>query len=97
MQTLPTQNEEWGFYGTLLSNRTTKTDSTTAKLYAKASRLIIAAGFTKEQTRSYLDSRLGRHMADAISKQSELAHVVNSWIAKGIVQRTVDEIAKEEA
>lgn len=60
---LPTQNEEWGFFGTSKSN------GYDAELtWNTASRFLIKEfGLTPEEARTVLDARFGRHLADDLS------------------------------
>ena len=60
---LPTANEEWGFWGTSTANGydAELTWATTSKFLAKHFEL------TAEETRTVLDSRFGRHLADDLS------------------------------
>jgi hypothetical protein len=58
-QTLATQNEDWGFWGTMNEHATTA--------WPIASTAIAAAtGCEPEQVRAFLDSRHGRHFADDV-------------------------------
>ena len=65
MKTLPTQNETYGFYGTM---GCIGQDSTEA--WATALPLIMAAtGCPDWAVRDFLDSRYGRHFADKVANQ----------------------------
>jgi hypothetical protein len=58
-QTLTTQNESWGFWGTMGEHA--------PSAWPLASRAIAGAtGCEPEQVRAFLDSRHGRHFADAV-------------------------------
>ncbi len=60
---LPTQNEEWGFWGTCKQS-----GYDTAEAWDAVSRFFIATfDLTPEQTRELLDARFGRHLADDLS------------------------------
>ena len=80
IKTLKTENEEWGFYGTLMSNGLAKDDAHCEELYADASAIIINSGFTPEQAREALDSTDGRHVADQIADERELEQKVGALI-----------------
>ena len=60
---LPTNNEEWGFWGTSVSNGydAALTWDTASRFFAKTFDL------TPEETRTLLDARFGRHLADDLS------------------------------
>jgi hypothetical protein len=60
---LPTNNEEWGFWGTSVSNGydAAMTWDTASRFFAKTFNL------TPEETRTLLDARFGRHLADDLS------------------------------
>lgn len=63
MKTLPTQNADWGFWGT--TKNIVETDKATQKAWDEAFTLICEiAKFTPLETVALLDSRWGRHMAD---------------------------------
>jgi len=57
---LKTENEGWGFYGTMGGNAETAWD------YAM-SKLINITGKSEESVREFLDSTMGRHFADAVN------------------------------
>ena len=58
---ITTQNETWGFYGTLLRNEV----GGAAALFDEAARELMARfGLTADEARDVLDGRIGRHMAD---------------------------------
>lgn len=57
---LPTENESWGFYGTM--------GGRAYEAWPIAMRIISEeTGHSQERTRDLLDSRLGRHFADAVN------------------------------
>ncbi len=58
-QTLPTHNEDWGFWGTMNEHATTAWPIASAAIAA-------ATGCEPEQVRAFLDSRFGRHFADDV-------------------------------
>lgn len=60
---LPTENKEWGFWGTAERN-----GYDTALAWNAASQFLIGAfDLTAEQARDVLDARFGRHLADDLS------------------------------
>lgn len=62
MKILETQNQEWGFWGTV--SEFVDSDKT-QKLWCKAAKIIQEkAEFTAMETRNLLDSRWGRHLTD---------------------------------
>jgi hypothetical protein len=65
---LPTQNEAWGFYGTI-SHHTQRPDLA----YGCASDAIAhTTGAEPEAVRAFLDSRYGRHFADQVADHLNL-------------------------
>ena len=63
-QILETQNEEWGFYGTI-NNHYSK--EKTDKKWGEAFKLLLdLSQKTPEEIRDYLDSRSGRKLADCV-------------------------------
>ena len=64
---LPTRNETWGFFGTMLM-----ADADPMQAWNAASAVIVSAtDASPEGVRDFLDSRHGRHFADDVA--SELA------------------------
>ena len=63
MKPLPTNNEEWGFWGTSNANGydAAMAWNTASHFFAKTFNL------TPEETRTLLDARFGRHLADDLS------------------------------
>ena len=60
--TLPTRNEDWGFFGTMAS-----LDADAPQAWTIASTLVAAAtGASPAGVRDFLDSRHGRHFADDV-------------------------------
>jgi|GEM_PF-3623188 len=70
---LPTENQEWGFYGTraLYHSKTVKKDWKIALTL-----LVKLSGKSPEAVREFLDSRMGRHLADACHGE-ELVQAIN--------------------
>ena len=60
---LPTNNEEWGFWGTSVSNgyNAAMTWDTASRFFAETFNL------SPEETRTLLDARFGRHLTDDLS------------------------------
>ena len=82
---LPTANEEWGFWGTSVQNgyNAELTWDVTSKFLAERFEL------TAEETRTVLDSRFGRHLADDLSFAKYGPHSAVSIIAH-LTNRTAD-------
>lgn len=60
---LPTNNQEWGLWGTSIHN-----DYHPQMTWEAVSRFLMAEfNLTAEQTRDVLDARFGRHLADELS------------------------------
>ncbi|MBP9904520.1 MAG: hypothetical protein KBF66_03110 [Rhodoferax sp.] len=58
-QTLATQNESWGFWGTM-------NEHASAAWPIASTAIATATGCEPEQIRAFLDSRYGRHFADEV-------------------------------
>ncbi len=67
MTILPTQNKEWGFWGTA-SNYTGK-DNMVEIWDATFKSIQDKAGFTPQETLGLMDSRWGRHTADEFAEE----------------------------
>lgn len=66
---LSSQNTEWGFWGTIRRHES-EPDADVARAWELASRAIAAAtGASPEGVRDFLDSRQGRHFADAVANR----------------------------
>jgi hypothetical protein len=87
IEILPSQNEDWGFWGTTLSNLEgegsnlilSDDDDITPQgarrvLWEKVSGLLIEHGMTPEQARVYMDDCQGRHLANNICSQAFCHH-----------------------
>lgn len=60
---LPTENPEWGFWGTSV-----RSGYDAPMAWDAASRVLAEAfSMTQEETRDLLDARFGRHLADELS------------------------------
>jgi hypothetical protein len=81
-QILPTQNEAWGFFGTMST-----VGENPAEAWNEAFRQITqATGNSPEGIRDFLDSRDGRHFADTVtggsfkgSLEARIASAVQDW------------------
>lgn len=63
-----TSNKAWGFYGTYKSCHETS-DRDTARAYAAAHGAVMTVlGMDAAETKEWLDSRNGRHLADQVAK-----------------------------
>lgn len=88
---LPTENEAYGFWGTMLSNYGAEPQ---ARLWTDVSRFLMDRHrLTAAQARKFMDSRMGRHLADDLSfapsreTPAVLAHLgASTWLAKAIRQ-----------
>lgn len=96
---LATRNEEWGFFGTM-----TQTGHNAPEAWAAASAAIAETigdheGHAAEGIRDFLDSRLGRHFADAVAAyvyagetfEAALQIAVAQWQGWKISRRTYRE------
>lgn len=85
-KTIETQNESWGFFGTLrMNSEYTITEEQAAKLFdATARKLMAEFGLTADFAREYLDSRDGRHLADAMMQSDYTLGMLPIWTYKSI-------------
>jgi hypothetical protein len=90
-----TQNTAWGFWGTWQRNFNA-TDRSTARAWAQAVDALVVAGFTAEQARRILDSRIGRHMADQVAKRGDVESTVQRLVAHRGWRSGLEEAAKSE-
>ena len=69
-KTLPTRNEDYGFFGTLITaGETDHAGATTA--FADAAEFLQATyRMSPEMARDFLDDKFGRHLADHIALRS---------------------------
>jgi rubrerythrin/fructose-specific component phosphotransferase system IIB-like protein len=72
---LPTENEDWGFFGTIAD----KVESTRAKAVWNAAFPLVVKKFemTPTRTRAFLDSTMGRHFADKVLEAAAKVAGVN--------------------
>lgn len=79
--TLPSRNEEWGFFGTTHQNF----PGTAAVAFADASRQLVAeTGASAEGARDFLDSRHGRHFAEMVNEHRWLGLEIGRAVEKAI-------------
>jgi hypothetical protein len=90
MTTLPTQNEDWGFYGTI-SHKTDPAPAWAAAFLA----LTKATGAAPEGVRDFLDSRHGRHFADTVTDGLAAGRTLAKAIDSAITQWTAWRIGAE--
>lgn len=92
---LPTQNTEWGFWGSI--ERLEHAAADIAEAWALASAAIAAkTGASPEGVRNFLDSRHGRHfaddVADSLARGEALAIAIDTaitrWVGWKIDRRT---------
>ena len=74
-QTLATQNESWGFWGTM-------NEHATAAWPIASTTIAAATGCEPEQVRAFLDSRHGRHFADDVQNGLFVGASINDAIDK---------------
>ena len=91
MTALPTQNEAWGFYGTIAhhSNRPDLAFGCASDAIAKAT------GCSDAAVRAFMDSQYGRHFADAVSNllpghnmPDAIDHTISHWMSLTINRMT---------
>jgi hypothetical protein len=83
MRTLKTNNESWGFYGTVITNRTAADEAEADQLFKAACNYLIKnGGFTPAKARDALDSTIGRHIADNLYDAADLAKSLQMAIDK---------------
>ncbi len=91
MTILPTNNEAWGFWGTIGSHA----DQSEAWTLATAA-IVKATGCAPEAIREFLDSRHGRHFADDVANglfaslglPAAIDAAVERWMSWAIGKRT---------
>ena len=74
-QTIATQNESWGFWGTM-------NEHATAAWPIASSAIAAATGCEPEQVRAFLDSRFGRHFADDVQNGLYVGDTIKDAIDK---------------
>jgi hypothetical protein len=83
---LATRNEAWGFFGTTLSN-TGCSDADARDIWDDVNcELIHEFGLTSEQARDFLDSRDGRHLADAMTHDGWISGPLPTWTRRSIIR-----------
>ena len=63
---LPSENRNWGFYGTVHDARRPRSEAAADREWQKMSRRCRKAGLSAKSCRDFLDSRVGRHLADQV-------------------------------
>lgn len=93
--TLPSQNEAWGFFGTIRHH------AEPAEAWRLASLHIAAeTGVSEEAVRAFLDSRYGRHFADDVTNAlfggldlpAAIDSAIERWMNWRINRRIEDEL-----
>jgi len=89
---ITTQNHAWGFYGTLMLNEGMNETEAAAAFDAFASEVLVGKyGMNEDEARDFLDSKIGRHLADAMCTRRgfSMAYVpgwlgdeIRRWYAK---------------
>jgi len=91
-QTLTTQNESWGFWGTM-------NEHATAAWPIASTAIAAATGCEPEQVRAFLDSRHGRHFADEVQNGlfvgANLQDAIDKATAKWMGWSTSRQTSKE--
>lgn len=91
---LKTQNETWGFWGTTLNNYSKK--QTQQRWNDAFETLLELSGAESEEIRLLLDSRCGRHFADACVDSNDVKQITKEcyfgWLAKELFE---DETSKK--
>lgn len=82
---LPSENQGHGFYGTVALERG---EAAAESEWKKMSRRCIGAGLSPASCRDFLDSRMGRHLADAVLARTVSAlelkrNFINRWKREG--------------
>lgn len=70
--TITTNNEGHGFHGTYLLNHDASPKQAATAFNQCAQDLVGFGSLTKDEARDFLDSRLGRHLCDALPKDFDL-------------------------
>lgn len=93
----PTQNEDYGFFGTWKRHREQQVDKlwpTELAFNSVAGWLIEDFGRSAEQAREWLDSRMGRHFADFLADEilsgGSFYHAIRSDMARKHMARPAD-------
>lgn len=84
MQVLKSENTEWGFYGTIRGGNRGDKDFEWERAfnYIKAE-TVDGIPLSPEETRGFLDSKAGRHLADSINELGSIEAVIARWPLKG--------------
>lgn len=83
---LETKNESWGFFGTTNVRYSYKQ---TQEKWDEAFKILVKlSGLSAEIVRRYLDSKAGRHLADACY-ESDITKVIKEWWNKNWIQKEI--------
>ena len=76
---LTSQNKEWGFWGAVVNNTGCNGETAQAIWDDVVFELIHDYGFTAPQAVQFLDSRTGRHIADAMTEGDTITRDLPAW------------------
>lgn len=79
-----TNNQEWGFFGTCRSNTGCSIEQAEDIWNDVGIDLIVNFGMTGEQARDFLDSKIGRHIADSMTVGNEIKGELPAWAGTSI-------------
>jgi hypothetical protein len=81
MTTLTTQNETWGFFGTMASaEKNAQAEWTKAFAFIKSLKAMVhGKAVSDEEIRGFLDAKAGRHLADAVVNMGSIEKVHAKW------------------
>jgi len=83
---LNTKNEGWGFYGT---TKMEYPEDQTDKRWEEAFNILLKlSNLAPEVIRRFLDSKYGRHLADACYK-NDVEQVIKEWWKKGWIPKEI--------
>ena len=85
---ITTENHAWGFYGTLRSNEGMDDTEAAAAYHAVASEILVGKyGMEEDEARRLLDSKIGRHLADAMHTRKGFSMAyVPGWLPEEILR-----------
>ena len=68
MKRIESENKDWGFYGTFKNRPEEPSGDVTANAFDRMARVIVETWkLSAKQAQKFLDSRMGRHLADSLS------------------------------
>ena len=81
MNTPTTQNETWGFFGTMVQvGKDAQAEWTKAFAFIKSlNAKVHGKAVSDEEIRGFLDSKAGRHLADAVYDTGSIEKVHAKW------------------